>query len=155
MTEAAAALGKIFARSAGLVVLRRERGEWRCLVLRAYRNWDFPKGMPEPGEDLLHTALRETTEETGLTELKLAWGEDFRETAPYGRGKIARFYLASSEHGDVHLPISPELGRPEHHAFLWATLDEARGLMAARFWPILAWASDIVEGKSPLRASPH
>ncbi len=24
--------------------LRPEAGEWRCLILRAYRNWDFPKG---------------------------------------------------------------------------------------------------------------
>ncbi|WP_232344688.1 NUDIX domain-containing protein [Cupriavidus taiwanensis] len=44
--------------------MRQFDGQWRCLVLRAYRNWDFPKGQPEPSEELLQTALRETTEET-------------------------------------------------------------------------------------------
>jgi 8-oxo-dGTP pyrophosphatase MutT (NUDIX family) len=36
--------------SAGVVVVRRDGGGWRLLVLRAYRNWDFPKGMVEAGE---------------------------------------------------------------------------------------------------------
>ncbi|MDE2264139.1 MAG: NUDIX domain-containing protein, partial [Gammaproteobacteria bacterium] len=36
--------------SAGVVVLRRGAAGWLFLMLRAYRNWDFPKGMVEPGE---------------------------------------------------------------------------------------------------------
>ena len=34
--------------SAGVVVVRRFPEGWRCLVLRAYRNWHFPKGLVEP-----------------------------------------------------------------------------------------------------------
>lgn len=104
-------------RSAGLVVVRQSGGQWRCLVLRAYRNWDLPKGTPDPGEQPLETALRETAEETGLSALTLPWGDDFRETEPYSRGKIARFYIALSAEGEVSLPVSAELGRPEHHEF--------------------------------------
>ncbi len=52
------------ALSAGVVVVRRENGRWRLLVLRAYRNWDFPKGTVEPDEAPLDAAVRETAEET-------------------------------------------------------------------------------------------
>ena len=56
-------------RSSGIVVLRRVAVGWRVLLLRAFRNWDFPKGLIAPGEDPLTAALREAREETGLTEL--------------------------------------------------------------------------------------
>ena len=36
--------------SAGVVVVRNVQGSWLFLMLRAYRNWDFPKGLVEPGE---------------------------------------------------------------------------------------------------------
>jgi len=131
-------------RSAGLVVVRRVTTEWHCLVLRAYRNWGLPKGLPELEEGPLQTALRETREETGLSGLELHWGEGYRETEPYGRGKIARFYLALSSSGDVSLPISAELGRPEHHEFRWVTFAEAKKLLPARFESILEWAERTV-----------
>lgn len=131
-------------RSAGLVVMRQFGDQWCCLVLRAYRNWDFPKGQPEPGEAPLQTALRETTEETGLSALELPWGKDYRETEPYSKGKVARLYLALSSQGDVSLPVSAELGRPEHHEFRWVPLDKARDFLPPRFWPMLRWAQSVV-----------
>jgi bis(5'-nucleosidyl)-tetraphosphatase len=131
-------------RSAGLVVVRRIEGEWRCLVLRAYRNWDLPKGRPEPGEALLETALRETAEETGLSALTLPWGDDYRETEPYAKGKVARLYIALSGEGEVSLPVSAELGRPEHHEFRWVSFAAALELLPPRFVPILRWAQSVV-----------
>lgn len=125
--------------------MRQFDGQWRCLVLRAYRNWDLPKGLPEPGEELLQAALRETSEETGLSELDLPWGEDYRETEPYSNGKVARLYLALSRQGDVHLPVSAELGRPEHHEFRWVPLDRGQELLPPRFWPMLRWAQTVIE----------
>lgn len=125
--------------SAGLVVLRRLEGEWHCLVLRAFRNWDLPKGMPEAGEELLQTALREATEETGLIDLDMRWGSDYRDTAPYANGKVVRIYLAESQHGAVRLPVNPALGRPEHHEFRWLTTSAAALLLPARFDSILKW----------------
>ncbi len=124
--------------------MRQFDDQWRCLVLRAYRNWDFPKGQPQPGEEPLQTALRETTEETGLSGLELPWGEDYRETEPYSKGKVARLYLALSRQGDVSLPVSAELGRPEHHESRWTSFDRAQELLPSRFWPILQWAQDVV-----------
>lgn len=132
-------------RSAGLVVVRRFGGQWRCLVLRAYRNWDLPKGRPEPDEALLQAALRETAEETDLSVLTLPWGDDYRETEPYAKGKVARFYIAFSADGEVSLPFSAELGRPEHHEFRWVSFAAALELLPPRFGPILRWAQSVIE----------
>jgi len=58
--------------SAGVVVVRRKDGGWRVLVLRSYRNWDFPKGTVEPNETPLDAAVRETAEESSITDLASA-----------------------------------------------------------------------------------
>ncbi len=127
--------------SAGVVVVRRANGEWRLLVLRAYHDWDFPKGTIEPGEAPLAAAIRETAEEAGLTDLRFRWGELFRETAPYGHpSKIARYYLAETGQSDIVLPISPELGRPEHHEWRWVDFEQAQQLLPKRLQPVLDWA---------------
>ena len=131
--------------AAGAVVLRRRDDRWRCLVLRAYRNWDFPKGLVEPGEEPLDAALREVTEETGLRGLALPWGEVWREAEPYAAGKVARFYVAESADGTVVLPINPQLGRPEHHEFRWLELDAAARLLPPRLQRILRWAQTVAE----------
>ncbi len=54
-------------------------------MLRAYRNWDFPKGVHEPGEEPFAAARREVQEETLIDDLRFTWGEDYRETAPYSK----------------------------------------------------------------------
>ncbi|MCL4799533.1 MAG: NUDIX domain-containing protein [Burkholderiales bacterium] len=127
-------------RAAGVVVVRRAPDGWRLLLLRAYRNWDFPKGLIEVGESPRATAVREAREETGIDDLAFSWGDAYRETAPYGRNKVARYYLAETQAEAIALPVSPELGRPEHHGFRWATPAEAGRLLPQRLQPILAWA---------------
>jgi 8-oxo-dGTP pyrophosphatase MutT (NUDIX family) len=73
-----------------VVVVRSGPTGWLFLLLRAYRNWDFPKGVVEPGEDPLAAARREVREETLIRDLQFTWGEEYRETAPYSNNKIAR-----------------------------------------------------------------
>lgn len=128
--------------SAGVAVVRREHDGWRLLILRAYGKWDFPKGMVEPGEPPLHAAIRETAEEASITDLDFRWGDVYCETAPYNRGKVARYYLAETRQQDIVLPISPELGYPEHDAWRWVNLDEAQKLLPPRLQPVLAWTRE-------------
>ena len=128
--------------SAGVIPLRRTAQGWRMLVLRAYKNWDFPKGCVEAGEEPIAAAKREATEETGLTDLRFSFGDAYRETLPYAGGKIARYYLAETPEESVQLPISHELGRPEHHEWRWVSFDEAEDLLPPRLALVLDWARE-------------
>jgi 8-oxo-dGTP pyrophosphatase MutT (NUDIX family) len=127
-------------RAAGAVVFRRSDRGIRLLLLRAYKNWDFPKGMVEPGEDALAAARREVEEETGLAGLGYPFGDEFKETLPYSGNKVARYYLAETDAEKIELPVSPELGRPEHHEYRWASFDEAEDLLPPRLAVVLEWA---------------
>jgi 8-oxo-dGTP pyrophosphatase MutT (NUDIX family) len=140
---------QIKALSAGIIIVRRETDGPRYLLLRAYNYWDFPKGLVEPAEDPLTSAIREVEEETTLTALTFHWGRDYRETPPYGRGKVARYYLAENKDQSVALPVNPELGRPEHHEFRWLGYRQARELLVPRIQPILDWAHTLVSNKNP------
>ena len=62
--------------SCGLLMYRWRDGEWSVLLAHpggpywARRDdgaWSIPKGLAEPGEDLLSAAQREFKEETGIT----------------------------------------------------------------------------------------
>jgi bis(5'-nucleosidyl)-tetraphosphatase len=136
---------KVKQLSSGVVVVRGSQTDYRYLILRAYNRWDFPKGLVEKGEEPLDAARREANEETGLTDLKFRWGYPFYETEPYGRGKVARYYLAQTPTARVHLPISPELGRPEHHEFRWVSYGEGRVLLVERVQAVLDWAQALTQ----------
>jgi 8-oxo-dGTP pyrophosphatase MutT (NUDIX family) len=131
--------------SAGVIPVRRTPRGWMLLVLRAYKNWDFPKGVVESGEEPIDTAKREVTEETGLTDLDFCFGESYRETVPYAAGKTARYYIAETTEERINLPISHALGRPEHHEWRWVTFDEAEDLLPPRLALILDWARDVLD----------
>lgn len=127
-------------RAAGAVVFRRSDRGIRILLLRAYKNWDFPKGLVEPGENELAAAKREVEEETGLADLDYPFGDEFKETVPYAGNKVARYYLAETDAEKLALPVSPELGRPEHHEYRWVSFDEAEELLPPRLSIVLEWA---------------
>jgi 8-oxo-dGTP pyrophosphatase MutT (NUDIX family) len=112
----------------------RERGV-RLLVLRAYKNWDFPKGLIEPGETELDAAKRETAEETGLADLDFPFGDAHKDTLPYaGRQGPRAISSPRPARPRSELPVSPELGRPEHHEWRWASYDEAEVLLPPPPW---------------------
>jgi 8-oxo-dGTP pyrophosphatase MutT (NUDIX family) len=131
-------------RAAGAVVFRRSDRGIRLLVLRAYKNWDFPKGLIEPGEDALAAARREVLEETGLADLAYPFGDEFKETLPYSGNKVARYYLAETDAEKIELPVSPELGRPEHHEYRWISFEEAEDLLPPRLAVVLEWAKKTI-----------
>jgi 8-oxo-dGTP pyrophosphatase MutT (NUDIX family) len=130
--------------SCGVVVVRKNDDGWRTLMLRAYRNWDFPKGLMEQGETPMQAAVREVGEETGIRQLAFDWGDKYMETGPYNRGKVARYYLARTEEETVVMGIVPELGRAEHHQSLWVDFDKAYDLTAPRVRAVVQWARQII-----------
>ncbi len=135
--------------SAGVVVVRRGEGNWKYLFLRAYRNWDFPKGIVEPGEEPLETAKREVKEETGIGDLNFRWGSRFKETPPYlGGKKIARYYIAETTTREVQFSRNPEIGVPEHHEYRWLLHEEVKKIAPERLRAVVQWASDLLHEKA-------
>lgn len=130
--------------SCGVVVARKTDVGWLTLMLRAFHHWDFPKGIRERGEEPMQAAVREVGEETGVTELSFDWGDRYFETGPYSRGKVARYFIATTTQDEVVMGISPETGEPEHHEWRWVSFDEAFDLGAPRVRTIVQWARQII-----------
>ena len=102
-------------------VVRHSSGE----VLLIYRrgHWDLPKGKAEKGESPGETALREVSEETGLTSLQL--GDFLQKTyhtyRDQKRGrvlKLTHWYCMQSDQRE----LTPETGEDIERA-LWVELD--------------------------------
>lgn len=130
--------------SAGVVVVNVRERKLRFLLLRAYKNWDFPKGMVEPGEAPIDAAVREVREETTFDDISFDWGLQFMDTGPYNRGKVARYFIARSKEIRVSLPVNPELGHPEHHEARWVDYAAALQMVSPRLQPVVRWAHDVV-----------
>ncbi len=130
--------------SCGAVIVRETEDGWLTLMLRAYHNWDFPKGICEDNESPMQAAIREIGEETGITDLDFAWGDRSTDTGPYNHGKTARYYLVRTAQASVEMGIAPELGRPEHHEYRWMDFDEAYDLSAPRVRLVVQWARQII-----------
>lgn len=128
-------------RAAGVVVVKDTPAGVRYLLLRAYRYWDLPKGRLEGGESTFEAAVRETREETGLSDLDFAWGDESIDTEPYAGGKVVRFYVARTASEQVSLPVNPVLGRAEHHEYRWLPLASALSLTVPRLQRVLRWAA--------------
>ena len=136
--------------SAGVVVVSLVQRKLKFLLLRAYRNWDFPKGIVEPAEEPIDAALREVREETTLDDISFDWGLVYMETGPYNKGKVARYYIARSKEQHVELPVNPELGFPEHQEARWVDYDTALQMVSARLQPVVRWAYTIINhGPAP------
>lgn len=132
--------------SAGVILVRMNGAQLKYLLLRAFGYWDFPKGIVEPGESPVKAARREVEEETTLYDLNFKWGYGYRETGPYGSGKVARYYIAETGESGVSLPVNPDIGRPEHDEYRWVSYEEALSLVAPRVRAALEWAQDTING---------
>ncbi|HTV96830.1 MAG TPA: NUDIX domain-containing protein [Steroidobacteraceae bacterium] len=130
--------------SAGVVIVSVVERKLKFLLLRAYRNWDFPKGLVEQGEEPIDAAIREVREETALDDISFDWGLVFMDTGPYNKGKISRYYIARSKEMHISLPINPELGVPEHHEARWVEYQRALAMVTPRLLPVLRWAYGII-----------
>jgi len=131
--------------SAGGVVVRRIAGELHVLLIRdPYKNWGLPKGHLENDETPAHAAVREVTEETGLTNLVLGpqidqidWYFRLKGTLVH---KYCTFFLISSPEGEavpeasegitecVWLPLDRALERISYEN-AGAVLETARDMM--------------------------
>jgi len=135
-------------QSAGYVIIDNDT---KCvLCVRAYANWGFPKGRLEDGETHQSAAIRETQEEVmlahaidfvdiGLSSVAVTYGK--------GKGQKTATYFFADRVGKVtpHLPVNPEIGKPEHDEYRWVKFDDLEDLMPSRLAPVvetlLAWVN--------------
>jgi len=137
-------------KSAGIIPVIYEDDEngvvkTRILMLRVGSYWDFPKGQVEDGETELAAAIRECYEETRIKDL-LIWQDKFYETEKYSKKKkVSRYYIAVTGTKKVELPISEELGKPEHEEYRWVTEEETKGLsLHSRIAKVVKWAFETI-----------
>lgn len=131
--------------SAGAVPVRFKDGEWEYLLLRSFKYWDFPKGMVEEKEDPWLAAIREVQEETGLSKFTTPFGFDFFETQPYGKGKVARYYIIKIEEDkEVTFLPNPITGIVEHHEYRWVKFNKAFKMLVPRVQAVLSWANNMI-----------
>ena len=104
--------------SAGIVLFRRENDKILFLLLHyPSGHWDFVKGKMENGETPHETAIRETKEETGITDV--TFFDNFEEWIQYNfqfEGELVNkkvvFFLAETKSKDVEISH-------EHLGYTW------------------------------------
>ncbi len=113
-----------FERSAG-IVLYRESAMKKFFLLLHYPSghWDFVKGRIEKNENEKQAAIRETQEETGITDVEFIDG--FEEKIHYTYqffGKIVQkevvFFLGKTKTEEIKLS-------DEHLDHIWLEFDDA------------------------------
>ena len=111
-------------KSAGIVLFRNDSGKNEFLLLNYPQgHWDFIKGKIEQNETPYETALRETKEETGISNIKFING--FEESVEYNFKfknenihKIVVFFLAKTDEKKIRLSH-------EHNDYLWLEYNDA------------------------------
>ena len=136
-------------QSAGVIVIDRSSSIPTVLCVRAYANWDFPKGQQDPGESLIETAIRELEEETtlALSDIRLIGLK--APSIVYGSGKkkkTATYFLADrTSQKEPFLPVSPSLGKPENDEYRWVPIHEVSSLVSDRLGSVVNYLEGWVE----------
>ena len=110
--------------SAGIVLFRKEESKILFLLLHyPSGHWDFVKGKMEQGESTHQTAVRETKEETGITDITFV--ENFEEWIQYNfkyQGELVQkkvvFFLAETKTKEIKISH-------EHSGYTWMDYNSA------------------------------
>ena len=109
--------------SAGIILFNDNESRKFLLLNYPSKHWDFVKGKMENGETSHETALRETKEETGISDVEFLDG--FEEEIEY-------YFRAENQ--DIHKKVIFFLGKTktldiilshEHLDFIWLDYDNA------------------------------
>ena len=110
--------------SAGIVLFRKEEAKKLFLILHyPSGHWDFVKGKMEKGESTQETAIRETKEETGITDVTFL--DNFEEWIEYNfqyKGELVHkkvvFFLGETKTKEIKIS-------EEHLSYAWKEYNEA------------------------------
>ena len=108
-----------------MFVIFRKEGSKKLFLLLHYPSghWDFVKGKMEKGESTSQTAVRETQEETGITDITFV--KDFEEWIEYNfkyQGELVQkkvvFFLAETKTKEIKISH-------EHSGYTWMDYNSA------------------------------
>jgi len=122
---------------AGIVVVRKFKKEWKVLGLITNGEYDLPKGKMEKGEKPLDAAIRETAEESNITQLDFMWGKKEMNI------KHLTFYIAATDQ-DPSVQPNPESGDMEHEGATWVSFKKIKSNIYPFLVPIIEWAESII-----------
>lgn len=116
-------------KSAGIVIFRNEKNQIKYLFLykkssgRYRESWNFPKGNIEENEKEQDAAIRETKEETGISEIKMI--EGFKEKISYRYRKKGKMVFKEvvyflGETNEKKIKVSHE-----HDSYEWLIFEDA------------------------------
>ena len=109
--------------TAGIILFNEVKERKFLLLNYPSKHWDFVKGKMEKGETFHETALRETNEETGITDVEFLDG--FKQEIEY-------YFRADNQ--DIHKKVIFFLGKTktsdvmlshEHLDFMWLDYEDA------------------------------
>ena len=123
--------------SAGIIVVRKFANGLKVLGLSLYGKYDIPKGKIESGESVFEAAMRETYEETGITDLSF----------PYGLQSITSghvtVYIGKTSRDPI-IRQNPQTGIFEHHGASWLNWDELILKVYPHLRPLIIQAEKII-----------
>tara|TARA_Y100000592_G_C5470943_1_gene319460 strand:+ start:2102 stop:2545 length:444 start_codon:yes stop_codon:yes gene_type:complete len=121
----------------GIVVVRMVNENYKVLGLWARGGYDIPKGHVEDGEGVFETAVRETEEESSITELNFKWGKDHIKA-----DRLIVYLAETTQEGKV--VKNKHSGILEHEHLKWMDWDEMIDKTYDYLIPAIEWAKEKV-----------
>ena len=143
------------ATASGIIVLKKFGDDFKLLALKGNKNYigkkdldnnriyDIPKGRMEKDETPLQTALRETDEESSITELNFTKGLN----TTYRNGNLKKqlvIFIATTSQ-EPKIKKNPETGILEHSGTKWVTWDEMKEMCYGYLKPSIEWGEKIMK----------
>ena len=125
-------------RAAGVVVLKVIDDEPKVLVLRTSKNYDLPKGRIKQGEDPFECAIRETQEETGISDLDFFAGKKSIIIS------LCQMYCAKTN-SDVTIHKNPNTNKQEHIGYEWMLPETAIRVLPNYLSKAVKWAMEHIQ----------
>ena len=135
-----------FKPAAGIVILKEEDGEMCVVSLMTHAGKiDLTKGVIDPGESPLETAVREAKEEASITDLEFKYGKTPSES------DAMTMYVATTQQ-EPEVQRNPHTGEFEHKRALMIPLkslvNDTRLLNYLR--PAVEYAYEMVYDEPPM-----
>lgn len=121
-------------RAAGIVVFKQFEDSDKVLILKSKKGYDLPKGRLENNESSLNCAIRETLEETGISDL------DFYNGTSSVIIDKCQMYTAKTTQ-EPNIVKNPDTNELEHLGYKWVEPHVAIDILPGYLSAAVKWAT--------------